>query len=194
MQVNNFIQYLDDTAQLKSVTADEMLPIIREFPYCQTGQLMYTIQLNENNSILFEEQLKKTASICSDRNKLFEYIHQTEELVVVEKRIEISESKDAVDPVIEKEEPLIEVEKKEKEKKAVNDINETTINELIKGIKAKGILVEVRRGEFRMLCTSLKAVVSEKLVTFYYNNGPDKISFFDHIINVLQQNKKDTQK
>lgn len=78
MQVNNFIQYLDHTEQLKTISEGELLPIIKEFPYCQTGQMMYTIQLNANNSILFDEQLKKAASICSDRNKLFEYIHQPE--------------------------------------------------------------------------------------------------------------------
>ena len=76
MQVNNFIKYLDNPELLSSVPADEMEPILKEFPYCQTGQLMYTIQLNANNSILFEDQLKKAASYCSDRHKLFEYIHR----------------------------------------------------------------------------------------------------------------------
>jgi len=87
VQVNKFIQYLDNSEQLKTVSEAEMLPIVQEFPYCQSGQLMYAIQLRANNSILFDEQLKKTASICSDRNKFFEYIHQSEEKVVSEKVI-----------------------------------------------------------------------------------------------------------
>ena len=114
MQVNNFIQYLDDPKQLKAVSEAEMLPIIQEFPYCQTGQLMYAIQLNENNSILFAEQLKKAASICSDRHKLFEYIHQSEEPVVSEKEIveEVLISDAVSKPVEEEKKTITEVESK----------------------------------------------------------------------------------
>ena len=116
MQVNNFIQYLDDPKQLKAVSEAEMLPIIQEFPYCQTGQLMYAIQLNENNSILFAEQLKKTASICSDRHKLFEYIHQSEEPVVSEKEIveEVLISDAVSKPVEEEKKTITEVESNKK--------------------------------------------------------------------------------
>ncbi|MEJ6737175.1 MAG: hypothetical protein QNK84_09070 [Flavobacteriales bacterium] len=116
MQVNNFIQYLDDPKQLKAVSEAEMLPIIQEFPYCQTGQLMYAIQLNENNSILFAEQLKKAASICSDRHKLFEYIHQSEEPVVSEKEIveEVLISDAVSKPVEEEKKTITEVESNKK--------------------------------------------------------------------------------
>lgn len=120
MQVNNFIQYLDDPRQLKTVSEAEMLPIIQEFPYCQTGQLMYAIQLNENNSILFAEQLKKAASSCSDRHKLFEYIHQSEEVVVSEKEI-VEEvlindavSKSVVEEIVEENKTTTEVENNKK--------------------------------------------------------------------------------
>ncbi|NQX98551.1 MAG: hypothetical protein HRT73_11830 [Flavobacteriales bacterium] len=88
MQVNNFIKYLDHSEQLKTVSENEIMPIIKEFPYCQTGQLMYAIQLNLNDNILFEEQLKKAASICPDRNKLFEYIHQKIEVSYLDKELE----------------------------------------------------------------------------------------------------------
>ena len=91
MQVNNFIQYLDQSEKISSISEDEIMPIIKEFPYCQTGQLMYAIQLNSNNSILFEGQLKKAASICPDRMKLFEYIHQNIEEVSQEKEVLVEE-------------------------------------------------------------------------------------------------------
>lgn len=94
MQVNNFIHYLDNSEKIISISEDEIMPIIKEFPYCQTGQLMYAIQLNSNNSILFEEQLKKAASICSDRNKLFEYIHQNQEAVPSKKEVVAEKEKE----------------------------------------------------------------------------------------------------
>jgi len=116
MQVNNFIQYLDNPKQLKTVSEAEMLPIIQEFPYCQTGQLMYAIQLNANNSILFDDQLKKAASICSDRNKLFEYIHQSEEATVPEKVL-VEDS--LVEKVVEKETAAVEVKVEGKTKESI---------------------------------------------------------------------------
>ncbi|MBL4593532.1 MAG: hypothetical protein JKX68_06930 [Flavobacteriales bacterium] len=76
------------------------MPIIKEFPYCQTGQLMYAIQLNSNNSMLFEEQLKKAASICPDRIKLFEYIHQNIE--------EVSQVKESIEENSPKEKALVD--------------------------------------------------------------------------------------
>jgi tetratricopeptide (TPR) repeat protein len=91
MQVNNFIQYLDQSEKIPTISEGEIIPIIEAYPYCQTGQLMYAIQLNSNNSILFEEQLKKTASVCPDRTKLFEYIHQNSKLLVEEKEIVVEE-------------------------------------------------------------------------------------------------------
>ena len=98
MQVNNFIQYLDNPEQLKSVSEKEMQPIINEFPYCQTGQLMSVINLNLNNSILFEEQLKRAASICPDRTKLFEHLHPATEMPSVEEK--------ELEVVLEKELPV----------------------------------------------------------------------------------------
>ena len=87
MQLNNFIQYIEYSEKIPTISEREIIPIIKEFPYCQTGQLMYAIQLYANNSILFESQLKKAASICPDRTKLFEHIHR-------ERTIEIDKGAD----------------------------------------------------------------------------------------------------
>lgn len=92
MQVNNFISYLTQPEQLAKVEDKELLQVVNEFPYCQTGQLMYAINLNNNNSILFDEQLKKTASYCSDRTQLFELLQPQKavgEIVVDEPAIEV---------------------------------------------------------------------------------------------------------
>ena len=61
MQVNQFIHFLDHSKELLDVSETEISAILKEFPYCQTGQLMSAINLNLNNSILFEEQLKRSA-------------------------------------------------------------------------------------------------------------------------------------
>jgi hypothetical protein len=113
MQVNNFIEYLDYSEKITMISEAEITPIIEAFPYCQTGQLMYTIQLNSNNSILFEEQLKKTASICPDRAKLFAHIYSEsikketslkKEIIINKESKEFSLVDEKFDPIKEKEE------------------------------------------------------------------------------------------
>lgn len=118
MQVNNFITYLTQPEQLVKVEEQELLQLIEEFPYCQTSQLMYAINLNSNNSILFQEQLKKTASYCSDRTQLFD-------LLQPEKQEEVA---DIVENTIE---PLPEIKVEPKE--------EQTPKEEIKIVPVKGI-------------------------------------------------------
>jgi tetratricopeptide (TPR) repeat protein len=90
MQVNQFIHFLEHSNELSSVTESEFSAVLKDFPYCQTGQLMLAINLNLNNSILFEEQLKRAAAICPDRTKLFEHIQQRnqEEVVEVQQEVE----------------------------------------------------------------------------------------------------------
>jgi tetratricopeptide (TPR) repeat protein len=96
--------------------------IINEFPYCQTGQLMSAINLNLNNSILFEEQLKRAASICPDRRKLFEHLHYEaeetpsvmridEEVVSLEAKIDTEEIKIVAEVEIKEESEIIVEEK-----------------------------------------------------------------------------------
>lgn len=133
MQVNKFIDYLNDPA-LITIDSD-LKSIVNEFPYCQTGHLMYAYQLKKSNDILFDEQLKKAATYCSDRKRLFEQLHQEavvtainhpekthevqEEPFVIEKEISeeelpevLTEPKTTSAPAVEEEKrPLDELEK-----------------------------------------------------------------------------------
>ena len=85
MQVDTFITYLDKPTLISD--ENEIKAMVNEFPYCQTTHLMYAHQLNRSNSILFEEQLKKTATYCTDRRKLFEQLHE-EQMIVLETKNE----------------------------------------------------------------------------------------------------------
>jgi len=100
MQVTNFIKYLDTPTLVASVSENEIKPLLNEFPYCQTGQLMMAIHLNKNNSILFEQQLKKAASYCTDRNQLFNHLRQENQIVENEVSVkkEINQEKIAATP------------------------------------------------------------------------------------------------
>tara|TARA_B100000809_G_scaffold196653_1_gene196174 strand:- start:14511 stop:15458 length:948 start_codon:yes stop_codon:yes gene_type:complete len=110
MQVNQFIHYLDHSNELLEVSEKELAMIIKEFPYCQTGQLMSAINLNLNNSILFEEQLKRAASICPDRTKLFEHLHSKDDVLSSEAKVEklVSVESESVDSLVVESEELEE--------------------------------------------------------------------------------------
>ncbi|MGB0882023.1 MAG: hypothetical protein ACPGSO_03640 [Vicingaceae bacterium] len=140
MQVNKFIQHLDNPKQLKNVSEDEMLTIVNEFPYCQTGQLMYAIQLNANSSILFDEQLKKAASICSDRNKIFEYIHQSDE--PVKEKLVVEDVKEKITEVVaievKESEPVISQQTEKREEKEVEENKDKKQSVLEKFVPTEG--------------------------------------------------------
>jgi tetratricopeptide (TPR) repeat protein len=102
MQVNSFIEYLNNSVLISG--QDEIQTIVNEFPYCQTSHLLYAYQLNKNNSILFDEQLKKAATYCTDRKRLFQQIHQGIE-------VEEETKEEVVEVVVENKKPLDELEK-----------------------------------------------------------------------------------
>lgn len=104
MQTNNFILHLTKPDSILTLTESGVNSLVNQFPFCQTGQTLNTIYLNNNNSLLFEEQLKKTAIYSSDRKRLFDHLKpQTkniEEQKEVTKEISVLEigKEEAVSP------------------------------------------------------------------------------------------------
>lgn len=75
MQTNHFISYLTNPESINELTENSVNTLTNHFPFCQIGQTLNTIYLNNNNSLLFEQQLKKAAIYSSDRKRLFEQIN-----------------------------------------------------------------------------------------------------------------------
>jgi len=75
MQTNHFISYLTNPESINELTENSVNTLTNQFPFCQIGQTLNTIYLNNNNSLLFEQQLKKAAIYSSDRKRLFEHIN-----------------------------------------------------------------------------------------------------------------------
>lgn len=106
MQVNKFIQYVGGQESIVSASDKEILSLIEEFPYCQTSRLLYVINLNANNSILFEDQLKKAAAYCSDREKLFEHIYSIDKVQVEEEEVKEEADKNQEIKELEQDQPV----------------------------------------------------------------------------------------
>lgn len=71
MQTTNFIKYISKPATVQIMAESEAMSLVKEFPYCQSGQLLLAMHLNQSNHLLFEQQLKKSAVYSSDRKKMF---------------------------------------------------------------------------------------------------------------------------
>lgn len=126
MQVNKFIQYVGGEEAIVSASDKDILSLIDEFPYCQTSRLLYAINLNANSSIQFEEQLKKTAAYCSDREKLFEHIYSLdqiaqEESVVSAKEITVVETAAVENNVVDEKDDELAILEKEYLTQAINN-------------------------------------------------------------------------
>lgn len=79
MQTTNFIKYISKPATIQIMAESEAVSLVKEFPYCQSGQVLLALHLNKSNHLLFEQQLKKSAIYSSDRKKMFELISSTKE-------------------------------------------------------------------------------------------------------------------
>lgn len=96
MQTNLFISYLTNLESISSLTETSINTLTSQFPFCQTGQTLNTIYLNNNNSLLFEQQLKKAAIYSSDRKRLFEHINKQSTLPEEPTTLEDANITDAV--------------------------------------------------------------------------------------------------
>jgi tetratricopeptide (TPR) repeat protein len=142
MQVDNFLQYINQTELISNISDEEIMTIVNEFPYCQTGQLLYTIQLNKTNSVLFENQLKRAASLCSDRTKLFDYIHNIDASENVVKHVSEEQKNLMVDDKFVPAKGKDELDLLEKEYVS-EAINSTILLESVEPIEEENVIEEV---------------------------------------------------
>lgn len=70
MTSENYIQYLQFPEKLNENSILELMKITAKYPFCQTSQILLTINLLKNKSNDFEKQLSVTAASISDRKFL----------------------------------------------------------------------------------------------------------------------------
>lgn len=115
MQTSSFINYLDQTEHIAMLSEREVLSLTTEFPFCQTGHIMYALKLKSDDSILFNDSLKKTAAYSTDRIKLFEHIQALDTQEIEQEELTEEEEKIPQSPVVETpEQELLVKEEKEK--------------------------------------------------------------------------------
>jgi len=213
VQTTNFIKYIENSKAVAGAAKGEVESLLKEFPYCQTGQMMLAIQLNSNNSILFEQQLKKAAAYCTDRNQLFVHLHPEKE---VEKIVELKQEKPLAEKVnvpVEKPKPVVEtvkVEEPKVEKPVVTEIKAAEKKEelTIKSVKeldslereylsaavSSTILLEANELAEELPTTSKKEEVQEttEVSLFDEDKGHSFTSWLQHYNNdeVVEEKEK----
>jgi len=107
-----------------------------DFPYCQTGQLLFVKHLHSQSSVHFPEQLKIAAAYSSDRKILYHLIHSSSPISASQESTELVKEVAEEIPV-----PLIHKEKVVEESIEQHDIIQKRLEE-ISALRKTEIIVE----------------------------------------------------
>jgi hypothetical protein len=70
MNRTQFTEFMKTPSALTSESGQLLAQVLKEFPYCQTAQLLYVKNLHLQNSIHYNNQLKIAAAYATDRSML----------------------------------------------------------------------------------------------------------------------------
>ena len=76
MNRQQFLSFMQSPDKLNGESVALLADVVRQFPYCQTAQLLYLKNLHLHKSIHYNNQLKIAATYSSDRKKLYELVIQ----------------------------------------------------------------------------------------------------------------------
>jgi hypothetical protein len=79
----HFIHLIEHPEQATAGEEASLREITRTYPYFQTARVLLTKCLHNQNSYLFEKELKTTALYAGNRKKLYDYIHAAQEAPVL---------------------------------------------------------------------------------------------------------------
>ena len=75
MTKERFFNFIQQPYNIQTNDIEELEQIIEQFPYFQTARLIYTKSLHNENSYLYNDELKRTAAFAADRSVLYKLIH-----------------------------------------------------------------------------------------------------------------------
>ncbi len=72
MNRQQFVKYIQSPDLLNGETLSPIRDLVEDYPYCQSAQILYTLNLYKEENIKFSNQLKIAAAYASDR-QIFKY-------------------------------------------------------------------------------------------------------------------------
>ena len=93
MQAAELLKYIKNPALLDKQSTTELQKLVSDFPYFQTAHLLLSMSSKKWDASVYQQSLKKTAIVATNRAHLFHLIHQLENNTIVEeeKKIVIEE-------------------------------------------------------------------------------------------------------
>ena len=75
MNKHQFINFVKSPKELSNESINSLKSIVSDFPYCQSAEILYTLNLYKDESISFHNQLKITAAYVQSRNILRKHLY-----------------------------------------------------------------------------------------------------------------------
>ena len=85
MQATELLKYIKNPSLLDKQSTIELQKLVNDFPYFQSAHLLLSMSSKKWDASVYQQSLKKTAIIATNRAHLFNLIHQLENNITVEK-------------------------------------------------------------------------------------------------------------
>ncbi len=80
MNRQQFISYIKSPEKLNEESAVKLDELVKEYPYCQTADILFALNLYKENHIKFNDQLKIASAYASDRKILKRLVNSIREI------------------------------------------------------------------------------------------------------------------
>lgn len=86
MQAAELVKYIHNPALLDKQSVDQLQKLAKDFPYFQAAHMLLSIASKKWDASVYQQSLKKTAIVATNRAHLFQLIHQLEETALPEEK------------------------------------------------------------------------------------------------------------
>jgi hypothetical protein len=101
MQAQTLINYIKNPDLMDKESVPQLQKLVKDFPYFQTAYILLSLAAKKWDATVYQQSLKKTAIVISNRAHLFNLINNINEVTSV------------IEPMVEKKEEIIEENKTE---------------------------------------------------------------------------------
>jgi len=105
MQAADLVKYINDPSLLNRQSIGELQKLAKDFPYFQPAHMLLSMASRKWDASVYQQSLKKTAIVATNRAHLFDLIHQVENEAVKVKEEPVKEAIKQ-EPALEKTEPV----------------------------------------------------------------------------------------
>lgn len=102
MQPAELIKYIHNPSLLDKESVRHLQKLVLDFPYFQSAHVLLSMASRKWDASIYQQSLKKTAIVTTNRAHLFKLIHQVENEVLVDaEEVNVVETKPKVDTLLE---------------------------------------------------------------------------------------------